>query len=231
MPQIWSMKEHVDKLINKFSSNSYKNYKSMFDYLFMKKPIIVIIGAMDGKTNDPILKTVIRTNVEWSGLAIEPEPTSYLKLNYYLRNKMIKAINCAIGIDNEIKEFYAADEKQIMKLGLPEYLLLCSSFLETSEIKKYPEAFTKIKINTKSVKNLLQENNISHIDYLQIDVEGYDYTVFKQFIDINILPIILRIEYKHISHSDFIELMDFIHNRYNIINIDSGDITCTIKQI
>jgi hypothetical protein len=47
------------------------------------------------------------------------------------------------------------------------------------ENKHYGSTTEVIKVNTKKLETILDENNISHINYLSIDVEGAEFEVIK----------------------------------------------------
>jgi FkbM family methyltransferase len=42
-----------------------------------------------------------------------------------------------------------------------------------------------IKVNTKKLETIFDENNVSHINYLSIDVEGAEFEVIKSINEIN----------------------------------------------
>ena len=119
------------------------------------------IGANIGSIVIPICKQRIDINA----MAVEASPWifNYLRSNVEI-NKItnLKIINnVLLNKDNEILEFFAPKDK----FGKGS---LISVFTAESE-----------KIISKTLDSLVREFSISPIDVIKVDVEGYEYFVFK----------------------------------------------------
>jgi len=160
------------------------------------------IGANDGKKFDPIFLYVKKYN--WSGIVVEPVPYVFEKLkNNY---KKISSIHCeasAIGEKDGSSFFYTVKRNE--KDNLPLWYDEIGSFIKENVIKhkgRIPDIEKRIdkqKINVMTLSSLLKKYSLSHLDYLQIDTEGYDYRILKQIPSIKLKPKIIVYETRHIS--------------------------------
>lgn len=130
---------------------------------------IVQIGAMDGKTSDPLFRLVTLFHEEIRLLAIEADEESFknLKINY----KNFKNVYCEnklIGNGEKLK-FYTEINAKSKQRGV--------SSLELDSISKRVDK-NKILCNEIQSYKLLDvinsNNNFKKLDLLQIDAEGYD---------------------------------------------------------
>ena len=147
-------------------NNVFKGYKS---------GIYVDVGAHDGVTINNTL--YFHKNNKWNGINIEPMKSVYDKLLINRPND--KNINCAIcNYDGKteficnngytemisvIKETY--DKRHYNRLDNENKLMNASSEI--------------IMVDTKKLETIFDENNISHVHYLSIDVEGAEFEVIK----------------------------------------------------
>lgn len=110
------------------------------------------------------------------GISVEP-------IKHYLdqlpNKKNVKKINCAIS-DNKIEKYvniFYIPESVILKKNLPNDLKGCNS------INEYHPAHKKLnlthlvkieKVRQMTISELLIENNVGSIEFLQLDTEGND---------------------------------------------------------
>ncbi len=163
----------------------------------IKKQInIIVVGANDGKFNDPIYDFVMKSIDRTAVCLIEPNTRlkCYLKENYSGHPKS-KIINCAIG-PNGVLTLYAIKEKYwsdfqpsyATNRGWPEYRAatgITSASREHLEdaLKDHSninaaEAITSLTVPSKELDRVLQDIDWKMpIDVLQIDTEGYDDSV------------------------------------------------------
>ena len=118
--------------------------------LFNFKPgFYVDIGAFDGISNNNTL--LLDKFYNWKGICIEPNPISYEKLLLYRK----KSINYNFAISNYKKKF-----------------LKFSSLDQLSRFNKKGN----ILVKNSSFKNIIKKKKI---DFLKIDVEGYELNVIR----------------------------------------------------
>ena len=104
----------------------------------------------------------------------------------------VKKINCIISDCEGDEYIYTVHPDLYTKF--PEWVRGSNSIAKPHPIvvrwltqNKLPlDVFVRYKVPKKTLYNVLQENNISSIDYLKVDTEGHDELILKKFIsDIN----------------------------------------------
>lgn len=179
-----------------------------------KNGIFVDVGAHDGISLNNTLYFEKKSN--WNGINIEPIKNIY-DLLVSNRPNCIN-INSAI-FDKEIEVDF------IQNTGYTEML---SGIKETYHIKHKQRLDREIismggkseiiKIKTKRLENILDENKITHVNLLSIDVEGAEFEVIKSidfdkvFIDV----IVFESNYKDTSK----KIIDYlVKKNFKIIKI------------
>lgn len=139
----------------------------------MRKGVFVDIGANDGIT---LSNTYLLEKRGWTGLAIEPIPTIYERL---VKNRKCIIINGCIS---------EKSGKSLFRLVLGELNMLSGLVDEydprhLERIKRDMVSvggdFKDIEVNCYNFNELLNNQGISHIDYLNIDVEGGEYKILN----------------------------------------------------
>ena len=203
----------------------------------MEKFDLVIIGAHTGLgLEELILKQKNKV------LLIEP-------VNYNLRSlkNRFKNINNIIfenvGVSNEKKQlkFYYVKESYVKKLG-KEWGSGIGSFKKKHILDHHRKRFQIIESDIEEVdvkivvfNDLVEKYNISEIEYLFIDTEGYDYQIIKS-IDFNKTKINkVKFEYKHLDDTfkfdiKLLELREMF-NQLNNKEIDVDDENITFEKI
>ncbi|MGI8582082.1 MAG: FkbM family methyltransferase [Chitinophagaceae bacterium] len=122
---------------------------------------MIDIGANIGTIAFPVLKT--RKDINAICIEASPRVFDYLKFNKQCNNiSNCMLINKALtDVDGEIVSFFSPGE--LFGKGS-----LSSVYTKDSE-----------KIETISLDSLLMVNRIEKVDFIKIDVEGYEYAVFK----------------------------------------------------
>ena len=160
-------------LENKF----FKGYKNGF---------YVDVGAHDGVCINNTL--YFEKNNNWRGINIEPIKKVFDSLVKNRPNDI--NINCAVCNNDGETEFYLNEGYSEMLSGIKD--IYDERHLERLNNVNLNNFSTTqiIKVITKKLETIFDENNISHINYLSIDVEGAEFEVIKSinfekvFIDI-----------------------------------------------
>jgi FkbM family methyltransferase len=182
--------------------------KDFFNLYFSKVPkdfFFVEIGASDGVSADPIYPYVSKYNL--SGIAVEPLPDSFKRLQKnYEGNEHVTCVNAAIG-EKDLPFWSVAENAPSDKNKLN--LAQISSFNRESLVRELskripagqdPEDYIEeTRITTLTFKELVEKYDVRKIDFLQLDCEGYDFEVLKQFDFETFSPEVINLESFHFS--------------------------------
>ena len=147
-------------------NNIFKGYKNGF---------YVDVGAHDGISINNTL--YFEKNNNWTGINIEPIKKVFDKLVINRPNNI--NINCAVCNNDGETEFLNNTGYTEMISGIknsfdPRHLQRLQK-----ENKQMGSTTEVIKVNTKKLETIFDENNILHVNYLSIDVEGAEFEVIK----------------------------------------------------
>ena len=221
------------KLVNKdlvknqrsLDSHSLINNRLILKLIFNHNNIknLIQIGANDGKRFDEISK-FIKKNNELKAILVEPVKKYFeeLKKNYKDFNN-IKLENSAISKNNEINFLYCVKDKylknyqdHIKGVNSHEIKHLLNHNVKESHIEK-------IKVETLTFQNLIKKYNLTEIDLLYIDVEGYDDKIVLDFLDNSKLRPILIFEYVHIKNTSLkILIKRLLNENYKLLRVDEN---------
>ena len=197
--------------------------KALYRRLNGRKGVFFIqIGSNDGKTNDPMFE-LIKTNVSWRGIFVEPSPDAFaeLKKNYGNEERFIFE-NVGISNQNGVADFYmvrASDAKKAK--NLPICWPRVGSFSEEHVIRHINEPFShlisRVRLKTISFESLIERNNVERIDMLHLDTEGYDSKILEQ-IDFNRRkPGLILFEHKHLHRDDRLRVYLLLANNHYLV--------------
>ena len=113
----------------------------------------VEIGAHDGIE---LSNTYLLEQMGWIGLCVEPNQKSFKKL--------VKNRNCLL------------DNRAVLHKS---NLMLKFNETEDASMSQLNEGLSVVK--TVSLNDLLDEHNIHHVDYISLDVEGFEYDILSTF--------------------------------------------------
>ena len=183
-----------------------------------KNGVFVDVGAHDGVLINNTLYFENTNN--WTGINIEPIKKVYDMLVINRPNSI--NLNCAVCN-------YDGETDFICNAGYTEML----SGIKDNYDQRHFERLKRendikgstteiIKVNTKKLETIFKENNISHVNYLSIDVEGAEFEVIKSidfdkvFIDV----IGFENNYEDKSHP----IIEYLVNRNFVFTHKSTDI-------
>jgi FkbM family methyltransferase len=144
----------------------FKGYKNGF---------YVDVGAHDGTTINNTL--YFEKQNKWTGINIEPIKTVFDKLVSNRPNN--NNINCAVCNKDGETEFVCNTGYTEMISGIKDTFDLRHWKRLNYENEKMGATTEIIRVNTKKLETILDENKVSHINYLSIDVEGAEFEVIK----------------------------------------------------
>lgn len=177
--------------------------------LNFKNGYYIEAGANDGirQSNSLYLENVL----DWKGILIEPN-IKKMELCKKHRSPLNLFYSCALSSDESINIINGNFNEDCGG----ESLMACSSSLieldyydETfkNEIKEKIKTREQISVPAKTLNSILKENNIKYVDFLSLDLEGYELEALKNFnfneIDIKYILIetASRLSYQNAVHS------------------------------
>lgn len=209
-----------------YSQFSQDKYLEENVFKGFKNGIFVDVGAHDGISINNTLYFEKFNN--WSGVNIEPIKKVFDRL--VINRPTSININCAVCNKDGETDFFCNSGLTEMLSGITNNY--DSRHLERLQRENAQTGSTTeiIKINTKRLETICDENKITHIHYLSIDVEGGEFEVIKSinfnkvFIDViefennyddTSVPII-----KYLEERDFV----IIHKSLDIFMINKNSI-------
>jgi FkbM family methyltransferase len=166
------------------------------------------------------------------GLYIEP-------IKYYFdRLPDCNKLNIAISNYEGEATFYYLTDREIIQHSLPKWIRGCNSIHQPhpttvkllQELNIPTSIIHSCTVKVKRLHNLLQEADITQIDYLKIDTEGHDTVILKDFlINTSIRPQTIQFENNSLSDSSAVkQIVKLLEPEYQISNI-KYDIICQKK--
>ncbi|MCW0235580.1 MAG: FkbM family methyltransferase [Ferrovibrio sp.] len=174
------------------------------------------IGGYDGVSYDPLREHILSGKL--TGVIVEPVPAHFDKLQALYRDSdHIKVENCAIDTVEGERTMWHFSREAIANGTLGEVFGGITSFLLPNLLEKsgtlgglYTEAnreillslVESISVRCCSYETIIARHNLEYIDLLQIDTEGYDYVLLKNFDFQRFRPAIVQYECQHLSPQD-----------------------------
>jgi FkbM family methyltransferase len=175
------------------------NLNEILSKLNLENKTVIQIGSHIGDSiNDPIFNKIHKTTKLF---LIEPIPYIFEKLkdnykNKHPENKNITYINKAVS--NFIGEIELSSPSQNNDFSkLPFWASQISSINPNHALKIIPNLIIdKIKVNTTTINDLINNYKIDKIDLLHMDTEGHDYDIIMNY-DFKIKPEKILFEHKY----------------------------------
>jgi len=184
------------------------------------------IGANDGVHYDPLRSVVTNKRVKARGAVIEPVPRFFELLEQnYAKYPSIEPLNVAIHNVQRTAKLYVVDESSMS--GLPKWVLGIASFDRSHLVRSgVPEGRIRSKeVPCKTVVEIYEEQQLSRLDLLQIDTEGYDAAIIRGLDFERLSPRLIHFEHGLrdglMSKKDFVSLVGFLNSQgYQVLPED-----------
>lgn len=155
------------------------------------------IGAMDGLLDDPIRRHVMAN--QWHGILVEPLPDMMDRLRaHYSGQAGLSFENVAITEQEEVRCIGRVPVEAIRKAGLPDWMRGKSSF-RAELLSEAGSHVVQETVRCITLAQLIAKYTPRKIDVLQIDTEGYDFKVLRQFDFERYRPAIVNFEFCHLD--------------------------------
>jgi FkbM family methyltransferase len=194
----------------------------------------LVIGANNGTDDDTLGGYVLSFN--WRALLIEPLPEhlNELKENFkkpIKQGKVIVAEECVSDIE-EIVQFAYIPHKTIITEKLHPAIRGMSCIMPPTNgfatdpitSKLFEQHKVVIEFITKPINIICEEFFVEEIDYVQCDVEGYDYKVLSKFDFKKYRPKIFKFETRNYESGTLEPVRElFESNNYSVYSMDGLD--------
>jgi FkbM family methyltransferase len=180
------------------SQDNQDKYLEESVFIGLKNGFFVDVGAHDGISINNTLYFEKYNN--WTGINIEPIKSVYDRL---IVNRPTNInLNLAVCNNDGTTEFYCNVGYTEMISGIKDDFDQRHLNRLMNENQQKGSTTEVIIVNTKKLETIFDENNVQHVNYLSIDVEGAEFEVIKS---INFDKV-------------FIDVIGF-ENNYNDVNI------------
>ena len=222
---------------------SWIRFQDVLELLIIKRGPefqMIQIGCHDGKSDDPAFE--LMTKYSFKALLVEPqaELINQAKLLHRSRTDTQFAM-CAISeLSGELELYKLKNDSRIF---FPEIVPGHYGLIETKFINQLRSAnparinlaehIESVKVETKTLINLVDDFKIARVDYLQIDTEGYDAKILMSIDFKKLRPSVINFEHSHLSRDEKNQVYDELHrNGYHLVIHDksSGDTTAYILR-
>jgi FkbM family methyltransferase len=159
----------------------------------MPNKVFLEVGVCDFGTCLPLAKS------GWSGYMVEADPRYAETMSEQAKPYDIQVDNLAISdIDGYVpfRQSIATDSwvRGIGHVDTDEHM--GEKLLDIPDNIRFNHA--KITVPAMTLDSYISKNNIDHIDFLKIDVEGHEANVFEGF-SFGIKPTLIKIEHSHVD--------------------------------
>ena len=139
----------------------------------------VEIGAYDGVS---LSNSLFFEEQGWRGMLIEPHPKYFPKILENRPNPNTIKVNVAVGDKDEFTKFLSVScptEHTGMLSGIDKAYDLRHKARIQREVQMYGGQVDEAIVQVRKTQNLFDEHDITHIDYLSLDVEGSEKQVLS----------------------------------------------------
>jgi FkbM family methyltransferase len=140
---------------------------------------IVQIGANDGNRNDPARPYVRRADV--NALLVEPVPGYFEQLRENYRNAIgVQCAQVAIDATAGTAQMWEVDSSSRLRGSSSMHREVIDSAAWVTGDRDVSGLLHQIEVPTRTLPGLLEEHDVSRVDWLVVDTEGHDKVVLDQ---------------------------------------------------
>ena len=201
------MSENLAKLqevIDRKFKNIDNIYGRVLESISDRDITFLEIGACDGVfPMDPLYPHSF-TNKHWKGVLVEPIPYYFSKLkeNYENRDNL-QFVNCAITEEDCTIKMHTMPT-ELIEDGTVPYWSRGVSCVDPNNVKESIRGYLEeIDVEGITLETLFERTQLTKIDVLQIDVEGYDHMILTKIFDLGHRPALICVEYDHLPKEEY----------------------------
>ncbi len=150
-------------------------YEYVLNLLQRKENLFFIdIGAHDGLScsNSAFMEFFLN----WKGICIEPHPELFSLLE---ESRSCKLYNCCVDEIDGDADFVIIDGDGDALSGIYTNMTQEHKDRFIDHVNTHGGGYRIEKIKSRTLNSILEENQITHIDYLSIDTEGSEFNIIK----------------------------------------------------
>lgn len=159
-------------------------------------PFILQIGAMDGRSRDPVHRFLMR--YDWPALLVEPVADYFARLcETYADRPGVRLANVAVAGHNGTIDLYRVDPAAIESGVVPGWARGASSLYPDRTALHWDQIRPHVgreRVDCLTLERLIERYAVPRIDVLQIDAEGHDYAILNQLDFSRYRPAIINLE-------------------------------------
>jgi len=192
----------------------YDKFYELLDKLVPDNAHILIIGANDGRSFDPIAR---KWKLGWTGYFVEPNPIAMERLKKNRKNDKAVFIPYAVGerksivlhtMTEEAGRSYFKDKKMqhgtLLTSFSYEHIVIrlkkkCSKLIKEKGLGNLVKSF---EVECKTIEQLVEEYNMRRVDLVQIDTEGMDGEITRMLGRSSLSPQLVLSEHNHLSNDE-----------------------------
>jgi FkbM family methyltransferase len=155
---------------------------------------VIQVGACDGVMADPLHDWIKRAN--WRGILVEPQALEFerLKATYAQERHRLVFENVAIADMDGTCTLYRLDDAA----RTDDWERGRASLLPPYDAHR----FIAETVPCITFDSLLRRHDVTRVDLLQIDAEGYDFEILKRVDFATLRPALIRYEHRHLRPKD-----------------------------
>lgn len=187
--------------MNHISHSQYNEDIRLLEFFNSKKEgFYVEVGAYDGIT---LSNSYLFEKIGWKGILVEaiPDIAKLAEKNRPL--SIIEQCACVAPDEQGTIEF----EVLVGGEGMSSRKIINKKIIDSTK-----SSLTKIQVPAKTLDNILEGNNVKEIDFITIDVEGFELQVLKGFSIAKWKPLIVILESNSLFPDDRILRFMFSNN-------------------
>ena len=196
---------------------------------------VLQIGACDGELADPIHRYM--HEYEWAGLLVEPLPDLFdrLKRNYANAKGRVQFANVAVTDPGQTCRMLRVPADLVDAGDAPDWALGVSSFFESrsavggkgataQDFATYSSKQELVNVTCMTLGGLLASYGVSHLDFFQVDAEGYDAKILAQMDLTRWQPAVVALETINLPADELLDVYKTLRaHGYDVIS-DGRDI-------
>jgi FkbM family methyltransferase len=166
------------------------------------------VGANDGILGDPLYRHALAGN--WHGILVEPQPSAFAQLlDNYAGREGLTFVNAAISGEPGTRTLYVIqdDAGETITPFVASFREEPVGYLH-HKLAIPGSRVGSIEVTCETFAELLSD--VTYLDLLQIDVEGYDLEVLRLFDFDRLTPPIVRFEHRNLSAIETDEAVELL---------------------